>query len=72
MEISAETDTGIIRLTGKAKLNPWIQILHANLPVNIKGNVKLAFSTLLQNYNYIIQQGFCDGITNQICSRPKQ
>lgn len=33
--MSSEMDTGMVRLMGKAKLNPWMQILQANLPANI-------------------------------------
>lgn len=32
MVMRSEMDTGIVRFTGKAKLKPWMQILHANLP----------------------------------------
>lgn len=44
--ISNDIDTGIVRLTGNAKLKPWMQILHANLPVGKEVNNDVLFLTV--------------------------
>ena len=33
---SRDSVTGIVRFTGNAKLKPWMQILQANLPAEIR------------------------------------